>query len=90
MGVDDITIEVPLEGRLIYIRNRDVPGVVGKVGTILGRHQINIANFALGRSGSSDKAWAIAVVQVDSAPPENVLQELRQLPEIEEVKGVDF
>ena len=90
MGVDDITIEVPLEGRLIYIRNHDVPGVVGKVGTTLGRHHINIANFALGRSGLSDKARAIAVVQVDSHPSEDVLQELRQLPEIEEVKGVEF
>src|SRR5215472_14045658 len=53
LGVDDIYIEVPLEGKLIYMRNRDVPGVVGKVGTILGRHNINIANFSLGRKGQA-------------------------------------
>ena len=93
LGVDGIDIEVPLEGKLIYLRNRDVPGVVGKVGTILGKHNINIANFALGRSAASEKdgaATAIAVVQVDTPAPENVLQELRQSPEIQEVKGISF
>lgn len=88
VGVDDIDIEVPLEGNLIYIRNRDVPGVVGKVGTILGRHNVNIGNFALGRSSQHIGAEANAVVQVDTPAPEAVLQELRQLPDIQEVRGM--
>jgi D-3-phosphoglycerate dehydrogenase len=90
LGVNDIDIEVPLEGKLIYLRNRDVPGVVGKVGTILGRHNINIANFALGRSNRTGSGEAIAVVQVDHAAPENVLRELQELPEIEEVRTIQF
>ena len=84
--VDGINIEVPLAGDLIYLRNRDVPGVVGKVGTILGRHNVNIGNFALGRSQSGGQA--IAVVQVDSAAPEAVLQEIKGLKEIEDVQGI--
>ncbi|MGC2696079.1 MAG: phosphoglycerate dehydrogenase, partial [Candidatus Angelobacter sp.] len=88
LGVDAIDIEVPLGGNLIYMRNRDVPGVVGKVGTLLGRYKVNIGNFALGRSGETENAEAIAVVQVDSPAPEAVLQEIRQLPEIQEVRGV--
>ncbi|HKF21124.1 MAG TPA: phosphoglycerate dehydrogenase [Candidatus Angelobacter sp.] len=88
IGVDDIDIEVPLEGHLIYIRNRDVPGVVGKVGTILGRGNVNIANLALGRSAKRIGAEAIAVVQVDTPAPEGVLQELRGLPEIQEVRAI--
>ncbi len=87
LGVDSIDIEVPLEGNIIYIRNRDVPGVVGKVGTLLGRHNVNIANLALGRSGQGG-ADAMAVVQVDTPAPEAVLQEIRQLPEIQEVRGI--
>jgi D-3-phosphoglycerate dehydrogenase / 2-oxoglutarate reductase len=90
LGVDDIDIEVPLEGKLIYMRNRDVPGVVGKVGTILGRHNVNIANFALGRSGHSGNGEAIAVVQVDHAPPESALRELQDSPEIHEVRFIHF
>ena len=90
LGVDDIDIEAPLEGKLIFMRNRDVPGVVGKVGTILGRHNVNIANFALGRSGAPERAEAVAVVQVDTAAPESVLQELRQAPEIQEVRAMEL
>jgi D-3-phosphoglycerate dehydrogenase len=88
LGVDAIGIEVPLEGNLIYLRNLDVPGVVGKVGSILGRGKVNIANLALGRSSDKIGADAIAVVQVDSPAPESVLQEIRQLPEIQEVRGI--
>jgi D-3-phosphoglycerate dehydrogenase / 2-oxoglutarate reductase len=86
--VDGIGIEVPLEGILIYLRNRDVPGVVGKVGTLLGKHNVNIGNFALGRSSNQQGAQAIAVVQVDSAAPESVLEEIRAIKEIEEVRGI--
>ena len=88
LGVDSINVEVPLEGNLIFIQNRDVPGVVGKIGTILGKHSVNIGNFALGRSEQRAGAQAIAVVQVDSPAPEAVLQEIRSLPEIEEVRGI--
>ncbi|HZD94994.1 MAG TPA: phosphoglycerate dehydrogenase [Candidatus Sulfotelmatobacter sp.] len=88
LGVDGINIEVPLGGNLIFLRNRDVPGVIGKIGTLLGRHQVNIGNFALGRSGEQGNAEAIAVVQVDSPAPEAVLDEIGQLAEIHEVRGV--
>jgi len=87
LGVDTIDIEVPLGGDLIYMRNRDVPGVIGKVGTLLGRHSVNIGNFALGRSGEQGSVEAISVVQVDSPAPAEVLQEIAQLPEIHEVRG---
>jgi len=88
LEVDGIGIEVPLEGNLIYLRNRDVPGVVGKVGTLLGKHDVNIGNFALGRSSNQRGDKAIAVVQVDSPAPESVLEEIRALHEIEEVRGI--
>ncbi len=84
VGVDDFDVEVPLEGNLIYMRNRDVPGVIGKIGTLLGRHAVNIANFALGRSGQQ----AIAVVQVDTPASETVIEELRRVEEIKDVKSV--
>jgi D-3-phosphoglycerate dehydrogenase / 2-oxoglutarate reductase len=83
-GVDDFDVEVPLEGNLIYMHNRDVPGVVGKIGTLLGRHEVNIANFALGRSGQE----AIAVVQVDTPASEAAIEELRRVEEIKDVRCV--
>ena len=62
--------------------------MVGKIGTLLGRHNVNIANFALGRKEAKDGAEAMAVVQVDSPAPEVVLQEIARLPEIQEVRGI--
>jgi len=69
---DGIDIEAPLNGTLVAIRNHDVPGVVGRIGTILGEHSVNIANFALGRphagttrSQRVPQGQALAVVQID-------------------------
>jgi D-3-phosphoglycerate dehydrogenase len=63
---DGIDVEAPLEGNLLVYRNLDVPGVIGNIGTILGQHGVNIANFALGRErGGVKPGRALAVVQVD-------------------------
>lgn len=91
--LDDVEVEVPLEGRLIVIRNDDQPGVIGEVGTILGRQGINIATFTLGRGASS----AVGIVRVgdNNAQEDNdsvaiepsVLEEIRT---IAAVRSVDF
>ena len=60
-AVDGVEIEAPLDGTLIVITNNDQPGVIGDVGTILGRHGLNIANFALGRSATG----AVGLVKID-------------------------
>jgi D-3-phosphoglycerate dehydrogenase len=90
LHLDGIDIEAPLQGTLLTIRNRDVPGVIGRVGTILGEHNINIANFALGRSDGRDAApaSAIAVVQIDGEVTDAVLRELRAVPAITGVRLV--
>src|SRR5579862_4837919 len=94
LHVDGIEVEAPLERNLIFLSNRDVPGVIGKVGTILGDHKINIADFSLGRrsgNGESGKAReAIAVVHVDGRVPEDVLRELCKIPAVEVAKAVEL
>ena len=92
LHVDGIDVEAPLERNLIYMRNRDVSGVIGKVGTILGEESINIADFSLGRrSGERDieqPREAIAVVHVDGAVPDVVLTRLRGIAAVQSAKGV--
>jgi D-3-phosphoglycerate dehydrogenase len=91
LAVDEIDIEAPLEGSVIYLRNRDVPGVIGRVGTILGERGINIANFALGRArGEEPGRSAIAVVQVDSRVPEEALGALRRSEAVTLAKAIAF
>ena len=91
LHVDGIEVEAPLGRNLIFLSNRDVPGVIGKVGTILGDHKINIADFSLGRrvgNGVSGKREAIAVVHVDVAVPDRVLAALRKVPAIARAKAI--
>jgi D-3-phosphoglycerate dehydrogenase len=88
LSLNGIDIEAPLEGTVLTIRNQDVPGVIGRVGTILGEHNINIANFALGRAGRDHRlpqGTALAVVQVDGEVTESVLKALRRVEAIAEV-----
>src|SRR5258708_38296595 len=90
LHVDGIDVEAQLERSLIYLRNRDVPGVIGKVGTILGEESINIADFSLGRrSAEKDQPReAIAVVHVDGHVTEEVLRKLRTIPAVQKAKAV--
>src|SRR6266849_5872890 len=90
LSVDAIDIEAPLGKDLLYLRNKDVPGVIGQVGTILGKHQINIGDFSLGRdeNSSGNVREAIAVVHVDSPVAEVVLAELRKLDAVQEARAI--
>ena len=84
--VDGITVEAPLEGTMIVIRNDDQPGVIGEIGTMLGRHRVNIANFALGREGAN--AIGVVIVDETSPIPASVLDDLRKVKAIREARIV--
>jgi D-3-phosphoglycerate dehydrogenase len=87
LGLYDIDIEAPLRGIIIFIRNQDVPGVIGRVGTILGDRKINIATFTLGRNPQTQQA--IALVNVDNQVPDEVLQEIRAIPAVSTARVVE-
>jgi D-3-phosphoglycerate dehydrogenase / 2-oxoglutarate reductase len=88
--VDGIAVEAPLAGTMIVLCNTDLPGVIGDVGTILGRHGVNIANFALGREGKGDRAVGIATVDetTDKPVPAAALEDLRKVSAIREARIV--
>ena len=88
LSVNDIEMEAPLKGVLLLMRNQDVPGVIGRVGTVLGEHGINIANFALGRSADSNEA--LGLVNVDQIVPEEVLLALRRIPAMRRAQVVEI
>jgi len=91
LRVDNIDVEAPLEGNVIVLRNRDVPGVIGRIGTVLGQHNINIANFSLGRARDEPgPREAVAVVQVDNEVDESVLKDLRHIDPVETAKSIHF
>ncbi len=82
--VEGLPIECTLEGRMLFLRNRDVPGVVGKIGTLLGSASVNIAGIHLGRLCPG--ADAVSIISVDNPVPPSLLQQIRNIPEIVRAK----
>ncbi|MBS1800256.1 MAG: phosphoglycerate dehydrogenase [Acidobacteria bacterium] len=99
---DGIDIEAPLTGTLVAIRNHDVPGVIGRIGTILGDNSVNIANFALGRANDPAReaksqrvpqGQALAVVQIDvpnAAAANAAIEALRKVEAIASVRLIEL
>ena len=78
--VNNFYLEAVPEGYILILHNKDVPGVVGTVGTILGKNGINIAGMELGRTEKGGNA--ISFTHVDDVVPKKALAELRALPQI--------
>ncbi|MBI3329459.1 MAG: phosphoglycerate dehydrogenase [Nitrospinae bacterium] len=86
--VDEYRIEAVPSGYMLVFSNQDTPGVIGRIGTILGSNQINIAGMQLGRV--APHGMAVAVVNVDSTIPQPVLDQIRALPNILDAKLVEL
>ncbi len=84
--VDGVSIESDPSGHLLFLRNRDVPGVVGRLGTILGRADVNIAGIHLGRTKS--RGDAVSIIRLDSEMPAGALAEIRGLADIVVVRAI--
>ena len=90
-SVDGVEIETPLEGTLILIKNDDQPGVIGEVGTILGKHGVNIANFGLGRGeGGAVGVVNIDVPQKDDGTVDRALEAIRRIAAVKSACLVKF
>ncbi len=81
--IDHIRMDARPFGPALVMQSRDVPGLMGGVGTVLARHQINIAEWRLGRD--TPGGLALSLLNLDSIPPDHVLAELRDLPQVVKV-----
>ena len=73
-------------GNLLFVKNEDVPGVIGKVGTLLGENKINIGAYILSNATEMDEAFA--VIRLDSQVPFSVIKLLIEIPEILSVQRI--
>ena len=87
-GIDDFRVDVAPRGTLLVLRNQDVPGVIGRVGTVLGDAGINIGGYHQSRLGAGGDA--LAVVNVDARVDARVLQTLGALSEIHSIRQVQL
>jgi D-3-phosphoglycerate dehydrogenase len=79
-------VEIVPEGVLFLMNNKDRPGIVGHIGTLMGKHHVNIASMSLSRDQAGGQA--LTVLNLDSVPPQALLDELRQDPDISNVRVV--
>jgi len=85
--IDDFYLDVIPNGVFLYFKNYDRPGVIGRVGTILGQNNINIAGFELSRQ---KEGQAIAFVSVDNTIPKHVLSEILKIDGMLEAKVIEL
>lgn len=86
--INGFRIEAVPSGNLLVMRNRDVPGVIGQVGTMLGKQGVNISRFNLGRREQGGEA--VAVVETDSPIDQAMLDQLSSLEQITDVRQIRF
>jgi D-3-phosphoglycerate dehydrogenase len=86
LQIGGIPVEAQLEGTILYLRNRDEPGVIGQVGSTLGKQGVNIATFALGRRDALRGAEAVSLVRLDGEVSGSILGPIREISAITEAK----
>jgi D-3-phosphoglycerate dehydrogenase len=88
VNIDGYSIDVLPRGHLLLIQHRDQPGAIGRVGTLLGEHGINIATMQVGRRDVGGQA--IMMLSVDKPVPPDIRQSLARLENIETVQEIDL
>src|SRR5690606_17137521 len=86
--IKGINLDAEVGEHMLYTTNADAPGIIGLLGTVCGRHGVNIANFQLGRNKPGGDA--IALLYLDAPFPPQVLEELRADPNIDSAKPLHF
>ncbi|MSO75036.1 MAG: phosphoglycerate dehydrogenase [Alphaproteobacteria bacterium] len=86
--IKGISIEAELSPHMLYVTNDDKPGMIGRLGQVIGDAGLNIATFHLGRAEPGGAA--IALVSVDAPVPDDVIERLRKLPNIVQVRALRF
>lgn len=86
--INNFYVDLVPSGHMVYISNNDLPGVVGEIGTILGKSNINIAGMTFGRINPGGDA--ITVLNIDNAPSEDVMDKLRRAKNVNEVKTIEL
>jgi D-3-phosphoglycerate dehydrogenase len=86
--IRDINMDAEFAPHMLFVINADKPGMIGRLGTLLGDAKVNIASFALGRSEPG--ADAIALLEVDGGIDDNVLAAIQKLPNVKQANALAF
>ena len=88
VSLDGYRLEAYLDGCLLVFTHKDVPGIIGGVGTAFGEHNVNIGQMAVGRAGDVPGGEAVGILNLDGEPPAAALEAVRRLPAIGSAKVI--
>ena len=88
--LDDYRLEAYLDGNLLVFKHHDVPGIIGAVGTIFGRHGINIAQMSVGRNSDKPGGEAVGVLNLDGVPDQSTISDVLNQEGVVGVKVVEL
>jgi D-3-phosphoglycerate dehydrogenase / 2-oxoglutarate reductase len=88
LGVDEYDLDMPVEGDILMTMHNDVPGIIGKMGTILGEKRVNIARMGVGRESRGGKA--LMLVSVDQVINKDVLEALMSEKDFNEARFISL
>ncbi|SFJ59646.1 phosphoglycerate dehydrogenase [Planctomicrobium piriforme] len=80
--IDDFQLDSYLDGLMLIFWHKDVPGVIGAIGTAFGKHGVNISHMAVGRKSKTPGGGAVAILNLDNKPSEEALKEVAGHPDI--------
>lgn len=86
--IDGVEVDAIPAGHLLYVKNEDTPGVVGQIGTLLGKRRVNIARMTVGRKPGSGRA--VMLIEIDGEVEEGTLQEVRSIAGIREARSISL
>ncbi len=90
ISIDDHRLEAYLDGTLVIFGHDDVPGVIGQIGNVFGRHKVNIGQMSVGRDSDSPGGAAIGVLNLDSPPSPEAIRELTSIHGVHTAKRIDL
>lgn len=86
--LDDYRLEAYLDGTLFVFTHKDVPGIIGRVGSVFGQHQVNIAQMSVGRAAPGRNA--VGILNLDSPPPDAACQAVSAQPDVQRAEVVEL
>jgi D-3-phosphoglycerate dehydrogenase len=86
--LDDYRLEAYLDGHLLIFTHTDVPGIIGRVGTVFGQHQVNIAQMSVGRANQQPGGRAVGVLNLDNDPPQPAIDQMFTIDAIDKVQVI--
>ena len=88
--LNDYRLEAYMDGKLLIFTHQDVPGIIGRVGTAFGKHQVNIGQMSVGRSGDTPGGSAIGVLNLDGQPPQAALDDMLSIDAVDRIQIIDL